>query len=796
MPLSYIDFLSPKITLFYNGNNSHISHFGGLLSLIFIAVLILSIIIHLLQVLKPKINSILIYEQNLDIAKYNQTLDYSGINHFFQVYSRSDSGWFGDFDSKNIIIYGIKEANKMIYNNKIDLYKTEHWVYDKCENIIEIENHLFSDISKIIKNYTKSICLRFYYNPNEQKYIEIGNEEFINPEIETNFITEKKYIYKIKIEKCINESIFNNKFHYICNSEEQINRYLDIYNDIFIYFTDNKIILKNYNFPFEKYYFSISSPIEKNAYFENDVMFSPIQINSNKNLFYSQKEDLAYILKDYYQNNININNNDAIIGVYNLFFKNSAIIYNLIYVTFLEVFSQIGGTIHLLYLIFQLFNYTNNHFIIIENTKKLFKINTGIESSNLEGQEIILDKMRHLSSQNFKLKLNNNLLNNDDLNLKLMKNFQGKSKNKLKYTNHENYGFMGNKSSKKNLAAIPTINNSHRKKNYDTKRTHTKYSTSFKPMGKQFTIKNKRKSYMSQGFLMKLKDYSAYSKNQSIIDNDNNNDKISILNINDFNNSSAFLLKDLKEKEGINKYDSKNLGESNSKRMKKKANLKRNLGTPIFEGAEVPQTTTIIKKIDPNIKGRHKSVNFGNQRGNFLFSSNLLGIKNTFLGKNSSEYVNDSSKQIIVPNKSPFQVHNSKFQTEKNKYDDTVSRPSLFNNNENNLNTVIYNANAETASYLKTIIQSKLKLIIPDIKQDCTMVNFLDKKLDFFEFIKYFFTCNKKTENSIDLINNFRNKLLSEEHMYKIYINLYLLEKIFEIDETYKFDINELYNNL
>ena len=166
--------------------------------------------------------------------------------------------------------------------------------------------------------------------------------------------------------------------------------------------------------------------------------------------------------------------------------------------------------------------------------------------------------------------------------------------------------------------------------------------------------------------------------------------------------------------------------------MKKKANLKRNVGTPIFEGAEAQQINT-IKKMDPNIKGRHKSVNFGNQRGNFLFSANLLGIKNTFLGKNSSEYVNDSSKQINAPAKSPFQVHNSKFQTEKNKYDDAISRPSLFNNNENNLNTIIYNANAETASYLKTIIQSKLKLIIPDIKQDCTMVNFLDRKLEFIE---------------------------------------------------------------
>ena len=308
-------------------------------------------------------------------------------------------------------------------------------------------------------------------------------------------------------------------------------------------------------------------------------------------------------------------------------------------------------------------------------------------------------------------------------------------------------------------------------------------------MGKQFTLKKKRKSYMSQGFLMKRKDYSSYSKNnQSIIDNDLN-DKISNININDNNNSSFLLLKEAKDKDfkdAFIKYDT-----NNTRRMqRKKTNLKKI--TPILEATEITQTSQIsnIKKID--IKGRHKSVNFGNQRGNFLFSANLLGIKNTFMNKNSSEYVNDSSKQIIYQtNKNPL---HSKFQNEKiNKYDDTISRQSNLNNNDN-LNTVIY-TNTEAVSYLKTIIQSKLKLVIPE-KQDFTLSNFLERKTNFLQFFKFFCVCQKRTENNINLINNFRNKLLSEEHLYRIHINLYLLERIFEIDEHYKFEVNELYNNL
>ena len=62
--------------------------------------------------------------------------------------------------------------------------------------------------------------------------------------------------------------------------------------------------------------------------------------------------------------------------------------------------------------------------------------------------------------------------------------------------------------------------------------------------------------------------------------------------------------------------------------------------------------------------------------------------------------------------------------------------------------------------------------------------------------LRFFIVCFKKKDNKLDFLNNFRNKLLSEEHLYKVHINLYLLEKIFQIDEIYKFNPNELYNHL
>ena len=807
MSLSSIDFLSPKITLYYNGHNSHISHIGGLLSVLFLIILFLLIYKCLYDIFDPKLNSSIIYEQNSDENKYIQILDYLGINHFIQMYSRSNRGWFGDFDNKNIIIYGIKETNNIRYNNeedelKIDLYNTEHWLYDKCENILEINKNLFSEISHTIRNYSKSICLRYYYNPLDQVYYEIGFPGYNSPYLETNLNNEKRYIYKIMIEKCTNNSIFTNKMNYNCNNKNEIVKYLNVYNDVFLYFSNNQITPDNMKYPLEKYFDSISSSIQKLSYFENNLVFAPLKIITEKGIFYSKKEDLTFILKSHYHNDKLINKEYTTVGIFNFYFRNNIIIYQRIYFNFIEGLSHLGGIAQLLFFIFQMCNYINNRYTIIENSKNLFKISTGIDTNYADGNEFIFDKMRHLNTQNLKIKVfnNNNIINNDDYNKKFMKKISIQNKMKLKYNVNELYGLgnLANKISKKNfglMMPIPSIGSNRKKNNYDNKRVQTKYTNTFKQMGKQFTIKqHKRKSFMSQGVLNKKADNSIYSKNHSICDNEPNHEIISN-NDNNYNNNSGFLLlKEMREKdqnEILLKNDSRNLDDSIKKNIKKKTNLKKHALENNLEGGR----QSSLKKASPSIKGRHKSVNFGNQR-DFLFSANLFGLKNITPVKNSSEYVNESSKKMIFTNKNLLR-QNSRFQFEKRKFDDNISRRSIANNNNENLNTVIYNnQNNETSNILKNIIQSKIKLVMPDSKQDYILNNVLERKTHFSEFLKFFLICFKRNENKLEFLKNFRNKLLSEEHLYKVNINLYFLEKIFQIDEVYKFNPNELYNNL
>ena len=815
MSLSKIDFISPKITLYYNGRNSHISPIGGFLSLCLLA-LILVLIFYVIWniIVNPRIESSFIYKQ-YENNKTIQTISYSGINHFIQLYSLRDKGYFGDLDNKNIIIYSIKDNKTSSFDNlNLNLANTEHWLYDKCEKIYEINKNLFEEISLNIPNYSKSICIRFYYNSNTKEYYEIGFDGYVSPNLETNAIFEKKNIYKIIIDKCSNYSFINSKMGYICNNENEINNYLQIYSEFFLYFLNNQIIPNNYKSPFEKFYYSVTSPINKNSFFDTNIIFSPIKLIT-ENEINNPKELSSFILNNYYSNNYSLKNNNSKIGFFNFYLDNNIIIFHRKNLNILDGISHLGGITNILIFIFQIINYINYKYTILKHTKDLFHINTGIDfnSNYNENNEIAFVK-RHMTNHNYKIKVfnNNNIINAEDINHKLTRNYYTKGpETKKKLKNHQNKKTSG----KKNYFPLNFFSNNlnKNKETFLSKRSQTKYINNVNeiPMGKQLAIKNKetkRKSYMSQGYFVKnetrnkFNNNSILSKNQTLFDNEMSNNEI--ISNNDRTNFFQFRDGTLKLESPHRTSHETNILKSrnNTKKLKlKKTNRKKSL----IENNDT--ITNILKRnLDTNSKGRHKSVNYTNQR-KILENNNSLQNRFGILGKNSSSLINESSKQMLVSNtKLPLMLLNNKMQFESNKYDkyDDYNRiPTLINNNEafttnNNIPNVFNNSNTDPSNFLKSIIHNKIKFHMPENKKNSNCIGILGKKIKYFEFLKSLFVFNGKNENEnkLYLINNFRNKLLSEEHIYRVFINLYLIEKVFQIDEAYKFDINELYNNL
>jgi hypothetical protein len=246
-------------------------------------------------------------------------------------------------------------------------------------------------------------------------------------------------------------------------------------------------------------------------------------------------------------------------------------------------------------------------------------------------------------------------------------------------------------------------------------------------MGKQLTIKNKdkRKSYMSQGYQAGASRYdnSVISKNQSIFENDvSNNEMISNNDRNNINYSNIVF-----SKEGIVKYDSihrpsNEISPSKSyKKIKKQTGFKYSNKQKQSPEKTENITNMIMKNLESFKGGRHKSVNFTNQ-SRLLENNFASSLNNRFgfglAGKNSSGFI-DSSKQILVSNnKSPFMIHNNKMQYEK-RYDDYSRIPTIINNDifTNNVNTALNNSNIDPTNFLKNIILNKIKFHMPEVKK-------------------------------------------------------------------------------
>ena len=797
MSLSSIDLISPKITLYYKGRNSHISLLGGFFSLCLLCLILLIIFYYIWYIfINPKILSSFSYEQNTT-EKIFQSISYSGINHFIQLYSHTDNGWFGDLDNKNILIYSIKVNKTSSFNSlDINLSNRDHWLYDKCEKIFEINKNLFSDISNNIPNYSKSICLRFYYNSKKKQYYEIGFDGYVPPNLETNEIYEKKSVYKIIIEKCTNNNFINEKMGNICNNENEINNYLQIYSDIFVFFIDNQIIPVNYKSPFEKYFYSLSSPLNLNSYFQNNVIFSPIKLITDKNVISKKNlEEFSFTLNKHYSiNNINNIKNSKIIGIFNFFLDNNIIIYYRKYLNILEAIGHFGGLTKILFCIFQILNYFNWRYTALEHTRELFQIFTGIDyninNNNFDGKEFFFEKS-HMTNHNYKIKVfnNNNIINTEDVNKNMSKSYYGKVDNKKKFK------FFDKKTSgKKNYLPL-----SRNKDTFLSKRSQTKYINNVNemPMGKQLGIKSrerKRKSFLSQGGFKEKSRHSFLCKNPSIYENDLSNNEI--ISNNDKNNILSF-------KNGTLKNDSPNsiFNEANSIKLKK-AKLKKSIARKSLIESNENIAHLLAKNLDSN-KGRHKSLNFINESQLFDYNNNSLNNRYG-LGKNSSGFINESSKAILLNSKAPFMLFNNKLQLES-KYDNYSRIPSriptiINNNNEiltNNITGALNNnSSTDPSNFLKNLVHSKIKYYIPEAKKSNNYLGNYGKTINYFNFLKSLFIISGKHENKLWLLNSFRNKLLSEEHIYRVFINLFLIEKIFQIDDAVKFEFNEMYNNL
>ena len=385
MFLKKIDFLSQPITLFYQGSSSHSSSLSGFLSILCLVIVIIFSIHDIKTVFKrgsetPSSASFTYYIEDAGTISFNP----SSLFHFISIENLNDEKE-EDFNFSYFNAIGI-EAPISEYATEMDIKKYDHWLYGFCND---------SDINDLkdiinIDFFTKSACIRKYYNSESEEYYDTNDPKFKWPSISHGTFHPQNNIYSIIIIEC-NQTILDDLFNgeLVCKN---INEYDMTARVAHLNFIDQYIDILKYKNPVNKYYFRIDNLLDMVNYSVNHLNFNPALLKSKIGyVLDKEKNEYSY----FYSRNDVFNYQktcDTFMG-YSFYLNNRINYYERAYLTIQDVLSKIGGTLNIVIFIMTFINDFINSYIILKDFNcllNLFAITT--DDISITNRKNILNK--------------------------------------------------------------------------------------------------------------------------------------------------------------------------------------------------------------------------------------------------------------------------------------------------------------------------------------------------------------------------------------------------------------------
>ena len=370
MKIKKIDFLSPKITLFYYGSQRHKSVVGAIMTLLMAFLSSLYIFYFIYSIITHKMSDFMFYRSYLTDAGLYFFNDTTGIYHFFHLYDIKTNE-FGYYNPKYVRIF-MSRLYKSYQNNEESLSDNDHWVYDSCREGIDNKN-----VNKEAFNeetyFNRGACLRYYFNSNKKQYFPIEDKNnFKYPYLIHGTARKGNLFLETIIEKCDNSSIIS-KAVGPCGNKEDIDNYLKTHIGIYLQLLERQVVTGNYYHPVYEYINGISGNLDSKNVPINNINIAPFYINIRTGVFYpNSRKIMTYSLEGNLRTSWNNNENQKILAIFDYWLQNSIHIIKGGYRTFYDILPSIGGIIQLIYYIFYIINYFYNKFIIIHDCNKSF----------------------------------------------------------------------------------------------------------------------------------------------------------------------------------------------------------------------------------------------------------------------------------------------------------------------------------------------------------------------------------------------------------------------------------------
>ena len=378
MFLRKLDYLSPAITLYYKGEQSHSSIVSGLLTIIVYSICLLFIVIYSIDFVKKANPRVCYYNRYVEDAG-EFPVNSSSMFNFIQILdTEKNTPDIVDFDL--ITIIGIDQTID-IYQDNNDLTLYNHWLYGPCNKESDVEG---IDSLITFDHFTESACIRKYYNKEERKYYNTNDKNFIWPKILHGCSHPNRTFYGIIVEKCRNTTLKLLSDGKYCKSKEETINYIK-HSSINFQLIDQFTDILNFSTPYRKYFYSISNGLFEESYTTNHLNLNPSMLISDEGNFMEYKKNtLSY----FFDLNEKITSSSGDSGIYVAFYfwmQNRMQYYERVYEKVQNILSDVGGLCSIVLTIAEIMNFFVNQYINLFDTQTYM---IEIENSNIYDRNI------------------------------------------------------------------------------------------------------------------------------------------------------------------------------------------------------------------------------------------------------------------------------------------------------------------------------------------------------------------------------------------------------------------------
>lgn len=390
MFLKKFDWISPPTTLFFKGEGSHVSIYSGLLSIVAYVIVVAATIFYALQFINresPKAYFFTRYVDDAGTFPVNATQMFN----FIQVSDPNTNEKVPlDFEAFRIVGFDDAYSDNYMTDPGPSIVKTKnHWVYGNCNNDTDTVG-----ISYLIdqKYYEQSACIRKYFDAEKQTYFNTGEEGFRWPVILKGCSNPERTYYGIIMQRCdeADEFLIKNGGP-PCKSKEEITKVIKGVSFNF-QIIDHYADMLNYEMPFTKYFYEVTSAIDDGTFRIQHMNFNPATMLTHNGFFFDNQviENSYFFTQNEKQTVEDTKNtttnedirvtNGCLIGVY-FWMQNTLQYYERNYDRIQDILSDIGGISSIVLTIAGILNLLIYNFIVILDTEDL-ALNLEKEISN------------------------------------------------------------------------------------------------------------------------------------------------------------------------------------------------------------------------------------------------------------------------------------------------------------------------------------------------------------------------------------------------------------------------------